>query len=58
MSSKPGKCNIFTYKFQMEMDKPIVGYSRPIPFDIRAEVQQQIEQMVKDYIIEISNSLF
>jgi hypothetical protein len=56
MTSKPGKCNLFTYKFQVEMDKPIVGYSRPIPFAIRAEVQQQIEQMVKDDIIEISNS--
>jgi hypothetical protein len=56
MTSKPGKCNLFTYKFQGETDKPIVGYSRPIPFALRAEVQQQIEQMIKDGIIEISNS--
>jgi hypothetical protein len=35
MVTKPGKCNLFTYKFLVETDKPIIGYSRPIPFSIR-----------------------
>jgi hypothetical protein len=56
MTSKPGKCNLFTYKFHVETNKPIVGYSRPIPFVLRAKVQRQIEQMVKDDITEVSNS--
>jgi hypothetical protein len=56
MTVKPGKCKLFTYKFQMETDKPIVGYSRPIPFAFSPAARQQIEQMVKDDILEVSSS--
>jgi hypothetical protein len=31
MTTKPGRCNLFKYKFQVELDKPIVGSSRPNP---------------------------
>jgi hypothetical protein len=57
MSAKPGKCNLFKYKFQVETNRPIVGYSRPIPFAIRPAVREQIAQMIDD-ILEISNSSF
>jgi hypothetical protein len=35
-----------------------VGYSRPIPFAVRPAVRDQIRQMLRDYILEISNSSF
>jgi hypothetical protein len=56
MVTKPGKCKLFTYKFQVEIDKPIIGYSRPIPFTVRSEVRNQIKQMSKDDILEVSTS--
>jgi hypothetical protein len=56
MTTKPGKCRIFKYKFQVIADKPIVGYSRAIPFATRPAVREQIKQMVKDDILEVSNS--
>jgi hypothetical protein len=55
MTTKPGKCNLFKYKFLVEADQPIVGYSRPIPFATRPEVQRQIEQMIGDDILEVIN---
>jgi hypothetical protein len=56
MTTKPGRCNLFKYKFQVQADKPIIGYSRPIPYAIRPAVREQINQMVKDGILEISTS--
>jgi hypothetical protein len=56
MVIKPGKCKLFTYKFHVETDKPIIGYSRPIPFSIRPEVRKQIQQMLKEDILEVSTS--
>jgi hypothetical protein len=37
LTSKPGKCKGFTYEFQVKTGKPIVGYSRPIPFTLQQE---------------------
>jgi hypothetical protein len=56
MTTKPGRCNLFSYKFQVNTDTPIVGYSRPIPFTTRPAVREQINQMLKDGILEISTS--
>jgi hypothetical protein len=56
MTTKPGKRNLFVYKFQVQPDHAIVNYSRPIPFAIRPAVRKQIAQMVDDDILEISNS--
>jgi hypothetical protein len=56
MTTKPGRCKLFKYKFQVELDKPIVGYSRPIPFATRPAVREQINLMLKDGIIETSYS--
>jgi hypothetical protein len=57
-TSKPGVCKLFSYKFQVEADRPIVGYNRPIAFALRPAVRQQIEQMLKDDILEASSSPF
>jgi hypothetical protein len=56
--SKPGGCKLFSYKFRMEADRPIVGYKRPTAFAVRPAVRQQIEQMLKDDILEASCSHF
>jgi hypothetical protein len=56
MTTKPGRCNLLSYKFQVATDKPIAGYSRPIPFALRPAVREQINQMLRDDILEISTS--
>lgn len=56
MTTRPGKCKLFTYRFQVEADKPIIGYSRPIPYALRPAVREQIQQMLADDVIEISSS--
>jgi hypothetical protein len=56
MTTKPGRCNLFTYKFQIQTNKPIVGSSRPIPFAVRPAVREQINQMLVDDILELSTS--
>jgi hypothetical protein len=58
MTARPGKCSLFKYKFKVETDRPIVGYSRLIPFSVRPAVREQITQMFNDNILEISNSSF
>jgi hypothetical protein len=42
----------------VETDCPIVAYSRPVPFALRPTVKSQIDQMIKDDILEIGNSSF
>jgi hypothetical protein len=56
ITDKPGKCKLCSYKFIVETDQPIVGYSRPIPLALRLAVRQQVEQMIQDDILEVSNS--
>jgi hypothetical protein len=56
MSTKPGKCNLFKHKFQVENLRPMAAYNRPIPFSIRPAVREQIAQMIEDDILETSNS--
>jgi hypothetical protein len=56
MTTTPRRCNLFSNKFQVNADKPIVGYSRPIPFATRPAVREKINQMMKDGILEISTS--
>jgi hypothetical protein len=56
MTTKPGRCNLFKYKFEVNTDKPILGYSRPIPFATRSAVREQIDQTLRDDILETSAS--
>jgi hypothetical protein len=55
MTTKSGRCN-FRYQFQVNADKPIVDYSRPIPFATQPAVREQINQMLRDGILETSIS--
>ena len=54
--TRPGRCNMFEYRFQMQGELPKSCNSRPIPFSLRREVREQIEEMVKNGILEISHS--
>jgi hypothetical protein len=54
----PSKCNVFEYQFRVNEDRPIVEYSRPIPFAVRPAVRNQIRQMLQDDILEYSDSPF
>ena len=47
---------MFEYRFQMQGELPKSCNSRPIPFSLRREVREQIEEMVKNGILEISHS--
>jgi hypothetical protein len=57
-SRRPGKCNCYEYKFQVQDGVPKSRHSRPIPFSLRREVQEQIEEMLADNIIEESYSSY
>jgi hypothetical protein len=48
--TRPGKCNMFEYRFQMQGGLPKSCHSRPIPFSLRREVREQIEVMIKNDI--------
>jgi len=57
-SEKPGKCNLFKYKFDVETTELLVSRSRPLPFAVRKEVRQQIKQLLHDGILEHSDSSY
>ena len=54
--TRPGRCNMFEYRFQMQGGLPKSCNSRPISFLLRREVREQIEEMIKNGILEISHS--
>ena len=54
--TRPGRCNMFEYRFQMQGRLPKSCNSRPIPFSLRREVREQMEEMIKNGILEISLS--
>jgi hypothetical protein len=37
-TKRPGRCNVFEYKFEIEGEMPSSANSRPIPFALRAQV--------------------
>jgi hypothetical protein len=57
-SSRPGKCKDFEYSFEVDDRQDIVGTSRLIPFKLRHELREQIQERLTDGIIEHSNSSY
>jgi hypothetical protein len=49
---------LYEYKFNITDTTPIIGYSRPVPYSARAGVRKQIEQLMEDGILELSDSSF
>jgi hypothetical protein len=56
-TKRPGKCSCFEYRFQLK-GVPKSRNSRPIPFSLRREVQEQVEETLADNIIEESYSSY
>jgi hypothetical protein len=57
-TTRPGKCKVYEYNFNITDTTPIIGHSRPVPYSVRAGVRKQIEQMMEDGILELSDSSF
>jgi hypothetical protein len=58
LTSKPGRCNKFQYRFTVEGNLPSSASTRPIPFALRNKVKEQIQEMIEDGILEESYSDF
>jgi hypothetical protein len=58
LTTRPGKCKVYEYKFNITNTAPIIGHSRPVPYSARPGVRKQIEQVMKDEILELSESSF
>jgi hypothetical protein len=53
---RPVKCKLLDYEFKLTDDKPVMGYSRAVPFAVRPVIREQIHQMVEDDDLEVSDS--
>jgi len=53
-----GRCNAFEYEFKIEGDMPPTSNSRSIPFTLRAPVREQIQEIMRDKILEESYSTY
>ena len=56
LTKRPGRCNQFEYKFEMTGDMPKSRNAQPITFALRAQVREQLQEMLKDDILEKSFS--
>jgi hypothetical protein len=56
LTKRPGVCNQFEYKFEMTGDMPKRRNARPIPFVLRTQVREQIQEMLEYDILEKSFS--
>jgi hypothetical protein len=54
--TRPERCNMFEYRFQMKGGLHKSCNRLPIPFSLRRKVREQIEEMVKNDILKISHS--
>jgi hypothetical protein len=52
----PGKCRLLKYKFHVKADQPLRSFSRPVPFAMRHAVKTQIQDIVRDDILELYQS--
>jgi hypothetical protein len=55
-SEKPGKCKLLKYKFDVKTDQPLRSFSIPVPFAMRNADKTQIQEMIHDDILELSQS--
>jgi len=58
LTKRPGRCNAFEYEFKIEADMPPTANSRPIPFALSVPVREQIQEMLRDRILEESFSAY
>jgi hypothetical protein len=58
LTSRPGRCHRFQYNFTIEGKLPNSANTTPIPFALRNQVREQIQDMIEDGILEESYSDF
>jgi hypothetical protein len=58
LATRPGKCKVHEYKFNITDITPIIGHSRHVPYPARAGIRKQIEQMIEEGVLELSESSF
>jgi hypothetical protein len=58
LTSKSGRCNKFQYRLTVEGNLPNSASTRSIPFAVRNQVKEQIQEMIEDGILEESYSDF
>jgi len=58
LTKRPGKCTQFEYEFKIEGSMPHSANSRSISFALRNQVREQIQEMLKDGILEESHSAY
>jgi lysyl-tRNA synthetase class I len=58
LTKRPGKCTRFEYEFTIEGSMPPSANSRQIPFALRSSVLDQIQEMLRDGILEESHSAY
>jgi hypothetical protein len=47
---------VFEYEFKLADETPTVAATRPVPFNLRLTVREQIEQLIQNDMLEIGNS--
>jgi hypothetical protein len=58
LTTRPGKCKVYEYKFNVPDTIPIKGHSIHVPYSATTAVRKQIEQMMEDGILELSDTSF
>ena len=58
LTTRPGKCKVYEYKFNITNTTPIIGHFRPVPYSARAGVRKQTEKMMEDVLLELSDTSF
>jgi hypothetical protein len=57
-TTRPGKYKVYKYKFNITDTTPKIGHFRTVPYSARAGVREQIELMMEDGVLELSESSF
>jgi hypothetical protein len=55
-TSRLGKCRTYAYSSQVNSHADIRSPTKPIPFSLREAVRKEINQMIREDIIEVSKS--
>ena len=58
LTTRPGKCKGYEYKFNVTDTIPVKGHSITVPYSARADVGKHIDQMMEDGILKLSDTSF
>jgi len=58
LPTRPGKCKLHEYKFNVTDTTPIIGHSSPLLYSTRAGVRKQNWKTMEDGILELSDIIY